>query len=47
MGSAVYRTDHNGDVTVTIDGMTYDFKTGQTSSLPTAGSAKMATTQQA
>jgi len=46
-GSAVYRTDLNGDVTVTTDGMTYDVKTGQVSSQPIAGIAKTVTTQQA
>ncbi|MCX6698609.1 MAG: hypothetical protein NTV68_01575, partial [Methanomicrobiales archaeon] len=42
-GSAVYRTDLNGDVTVTTDGTTYDVKTGQRVS----GSSKTVTTQQA
>jgi len=46
VGSAVYRTDLNGDVTVTTDRSTYDVKTGQTGSQPTAVIAKTVTTQQ-
>ncbi len=46
VGSAVYRTDLNGDVTVTTDGSTYDVQTGQTSSQPVSGSVKTVTTQQ-
>ena len=42
----MYRTDLNGDVTVTTDGTTYDVKTGLTSSQPIAGIAKTVTTQQ-
>ena len=39
----MYRTDLNGDVTITTDGSTYDVKTGQLVS----GSSKTVTTQQA
>ncbi len=46
VGSAVYRTDLNGDITVTTDGSTYDVKTGQASSQPIAVIAKTVTTQQ-
>jgi len=46
VGSAVYRTDLNSDVTVTTDGSTYDVKTGQTGNQPIAVIAKMVTTQQ-
>ena len=42
VGSAVYSTDLNGDVTVTTDGTTYDVKTSQLVS----GSAKTGATQQ-
>ena len=42
----MYRTDLNGDVTVTTDGTKYDVKTGQVSSQPIAGIAKTVTTQQ-
>ncbi len=47
VGSAVYRTNLNDDVTVTTDGTTYDVKRGQASSPPIAGIAKTVTTQQA
>gem|GEM_PF-6427825 len=43
----MYRTDLNGDVTMTTDGTTYDVKTGQASSQPIAVIAKTVTTQQA
>jgi len=46
VGSAVYRTDLNGDIIVTTDGTTYDVKTGLTSSQPVAATAKIVTTQQ-
>jgi len=42
VGSAVYRTDLNGDVTVTTDCVTYDVKTGPRVS----GSVKPVTTEQ-
>jgi beta-lactamase superfamily II metal-dependent hydrolase len=45
VGSAVYRTDLNGDIIVTTDGSTYDVKTGQTSCQPVSGSANTVTTQ--
>jgi len=41
-GSVVYRTDLNGDVTVTNDGATYEVKIGQT----VPGSAKTVTIRQ-
>jgi len=47
VGSGVYRTDLNSEVTVTTDGTTYDVKTGQTSSPPIARIAKTVTTEQA
>jgi len=46
VGWAVYRTDLNGDVTVTTDGTTYDVKTGLASSQPVMDTAKIVTTQQ-
>jgi len=46
VGSAVCRTDLNGDVTVTTDGTKNDVKTGLASSQPIAGSAKTVTTPQ-
>jgi|GEM_PF-2543830 len=46
VGSTVYRTYLNGDVTVTTDGLTYDVKTGLTSSQPIAVIAKTVPTQQ-
>ena len=42
----MYRTDLNGDVTVTTDGTTYDVKIRQTSSQQVSGTAKTVTTQQ-
>jgi len=42
----VYRTDLNGDITVTTDGTTYDVKRGPASSQPVAVIAKTVTTQQ-
>ena len=46
VGSAIYRTELNGDVTVATDSTKYDVKTGQASSQPIAGIAKTVTTQQ-
>ena len=45
VGSAIYRTELNGDVTVATDSTKYDVKTGQASSQPIAGIAKTVTTQ--
>jgi len=42
----VYRTDLNGDVTVTIDGTTYDVKTGLAGSQLVSGTVKTIATQQ-